>query len=360
MKGSKRVAAIAAFVMLAFAPAALADTPIEETLSYRMLQAEAGVRPVPRAKFDLLRSVLTRATNAARTQYFQPRTRRDVVAAFDAIQIAFAEHNFIQPPLPEDDTDTIGDALEPLQLSPEARRRLFAPGEVNGFRARYIDPSKPLYFVSGAIASQLFISVGQRLGWDIRLMTAPGYYYVRWQYYKQEVIYWDWTNGGPSAPNAYPIGDDGLYQDWPARQRHGRTLSQGYARATYLHLTARHVGPSPEKRQLLESAMFADPTHELVQNSLAWLYATDPAVGRTRARQAVAYALSAWAASPGEPQVADTVACAFAATGERSVAVEIERSAIARLRASGNNRLIPAFEARLRQIQAGGRCRLTP
>jgi hypothetical protein len=75
------------------------------------------------------------------------------------------------------------------------------------------------------------------------------------------------------------------------------------------------------------------------------------------ARRAVAYALSAWAASPDDPAVADTVACAYAARGDRSLALQIERYAIARLRAV--RAPTADYENRQRQIEDGEACSAT-
>jgi hypothetical protein len=357
MTGMKRIAAFAA-VALAMALFAAKADPLktEATLSYRMLQVESTVRPVSKAKFALLYSVLDRAANAAGDKYTRPRTRRQAIEVLDAIQVTLARHNFIQPTSRDEWKDTIGDAFEPLRLTREERLRLLAPGEVNGFRARYIDPSKPLYSVGAEIGSQLIISAGQRMGWDIRLVAAPEHYFVRWYYAPGEYINWDWTAGGPSRDEYYSRDGGELYRDWPARRRYLQTLTPGYIRANYYFLLSRHVDATPGKRRVLELAMAADPTHEQVQNSLAWLYATDPGLRRTHARRAVAYALSAWAASPDDASVADTVACAYAARGERALATQIEKHAIARLRAEGGPRR--DYERRLRQIEEGGTCTL--
>src|SRR6185295_1488057 len=174
MIGSKRIAACAAIALMMLTRGALADAPrpIESTLSWQMLKLESKYRPISQAKFDLLRSVLQRGTYAAVSKYAQPRYRRQAIETLDAVQVALAEHNFIQPTGGKGWHDTIGDAFEPLQLSPQQRDRLLAPGELNGFRARYIDPSKPLYFVDDDMAAQLFISIGQRMGWDLRLVSA--------------------------------------------------------------------------------------------------------------------------------------------------------------------------------------------
>jgi hypothetical protein len=359
MTGSKRLIAFAA-IAWTFACAAQAQPeerrPLERTLSYEMLQIESTVRSVPRDKVVLLKSALDRATYAAAAKYTTPRNRRQAIDSLDAIQIAFAEHNFILPTSRRNWKDTIGDALEPLNLTREERRVLLAPGEVNGFRARYINPVRPLYFVNDSIGSQLIMSVGQRFGWEMHLVSADDRYFVRWHVSPGLWINWDWTAGGPTRNEDYSIDAGRLYQDWPERRRDLRSLSSGYARANYLYFLARHVENPAGRRNTLEMAMVADATHESVQNSLAWLYATDPRLPGNYRRKAVQYALSAWAAAPRDPAVADTVACAYGGIGERDLGVEIQRFAIDRLREMRRERLIPEFEARMRQIQNGNLC----
>jgi hypothetical protein len=359
MTGSKRLVAFAAIAWtLACAAQAQPEErrPLERTLSYEMLQIESTVRSVPRDKVLLLKSALDRATYAAAAKYTTPRNRRQAIDSLDAIQIAFAEHNFILPTSRRDWKDTIGDALEPLNLTREERRLLLAPGEVNGFRARYINPVRPLYFVNDSIGSQLIISVGQRFGWEMHLVSADERYFVRWHIRPGLWINWDWTAGGPTRNEDYSLEEGNQYRDWPERRRDLRSLSPGYARAQYLYQLARHVTNPSGRRGVLETAMIADATHESVQNSLAWIYATDPRLPANYRRKAVQYALSAWAAGPRDPFVTDTVACAYGGIGEGDLGVEIQRFAIARLREMRRERLIPEFEARMRQIQNGNLC----
>src|SRR5262245_15509336 len=219
MTGLKRWRACAAIVVSMFACASQASAdaprPIESTLSYQLLQVEGSVRSVSREKVALLRSALDRATYAAVSKYSRPRTRREAIEVLDAIQIALAEHNFLQPVSRRDYRDTLGDALEPLALSREERRQVLAPGEVNGFRARYVNPVRPLYFIDDDIGSQLFISVAQRMNWDIRLVSVDDHYFIRWYVSPTVWLNWDWTAGGPTRNEDYSTEEGRLYKSWP-------------------------------------------------------------------------------------------------------------------------------------------------
>src|SRR6185295_17281330 len=128
MIGSRRIAACAAIALLVLSRAALADAPrpLDATLSWQMLNLEKKYRPISQEKFDLLRSVLQKGTYAAVSKYQRPRSRQQATETLDAVQIAFVEHNFIQPTGRRSYPLSLRDALEPLQLSPEDRRRLLA------------------------------------------------------------------------------------------------------------------------------------------------------------------------------------------------------------------------------------------
>jgi hypothetical protein len=365
MMGSKRgVACAAVVVSLLGGSQAAADPPrrLDETLSFEMLRAEESVRTVEPEKFRLLRSVLERATLAAASRYSRPRYRSQAMEVLDAVQVTFAEHNFLQPP--KDSRvfgATLGEALTPLNLTREERRQLLAPGELNGFRQRYISAARPLYFIDDEIAAQLFISVGERMGWNIHLVNVGDHYFVRWQLAPDIWLNWDWTAGGPTRNTSYAREAERnfYYRTWQERRRYMANLSPRYARATYLYFIARKVNSADGKHRILKSAMELDATHEAVQNSLAWLYATDPVLSRTYGPQAVQYALSAWSSVPNDPSAADTVACSFAAAGQHAMGVPIQRFAIERLRAERRDRQIPDYTNRLRQIEAGGTCSAT-
>lgn len=341
-----------------------APQPIESTLSWELLTLESTVRSVPKAKFDLLRSVLVKATEAARAKHQQPRTREEAVAVFEAIQEVFAEHNFIQPDLEKDWTDTIGDAFEPRRLRRAESEAVLAPGERNGVRKSEVNQSKPFYYVDCDMASQLILSVAERMGWDIRLVWIHKHFFVRWHLPTGERVNWDWT-AGSSAPDdryrwrAANTGDQ--YSGWPERRRYLSSLTLAYAKANYLNLMAHHVDKKEHERKLREMALASDPTHEFAQNSLAWIYVTDPALAKTHGQKAVQYALSAWAAEPRAPYVADTVACAYAAIGERDLGVQVEAFAIARLKADkAEEKKVLDYQSRLRQIENGGLCTDSP
>ena len=67
---------------------------------------------------------------------------------------------------------------------------------------------------------------------------------------------------------------------------------------------------------------------EVTQNNLAWAYSTTPGIAAGKVDLSVSNALAALSVEPRNGNIADTLACAFAATGERGVALAIEDYAI--------------------------------
>jgi hypothetical protein len=96
------------------------------------------------------------------------------------------------------------------------------------------------------------------------------------------------------------------------------------------------------------------PNHPLTLNNLAWLYATDPELAKRKSNLAVAYSLAAWSMRPNHGNFADTVACSFAANGEKSLAEKIEEFAIAH---PNNERQRESFRRNLERIIAGELCK---
>lgn len=325
--------------------------PVESTMAYELFALERGVRQVPPDAERLLRSAISDATTAALRTGRRPRTREEALAALDAIQVALVKHNFLQPPEEKDWPQTLGVALKPLTFLPESLRRVLSYHH-NTRRARHLDLTKPLYYVDCDMGSQLFIAVGERLGWDIRLVEVPQHNFVRWHLSESIKVNWDWTR--------WESIEDGAYVTVPAsgdprlRALYLRSFEPTEARAYYAGLIGSQASLAKDKERLLQGALEVLPNHPLTLNNLAWVYATNPEFAKDKSDLAVAYGLAAWSMEPDDGNVADTVACAFAANGKRSLAEKIEEFAIARANSYGQR---DSFRENLRRITAGELCK---
>ena len=325
-----------------------APGPLESTSAYKLLKLEGSVRQIPPDAMALLRGVLDDATNAAIQKYRHPQTPAEAIAALEAIQLALVKHNFIQPPEEKDWPNTIGIAFEPLQLSAAELDALLAFSD-NVVREPYVDRAKPFYFVDCDMGSQLFMAVGERLGWDIRLVELPQHNFVRWHLTGNIKINWDWTHGQSIADSDYPS----KYDDVRLQQVYLRSLAQAESWAYYVGLIASEATKPADAERLFLEAVTVIPHHPLTLNNFAWLYATNPEF-KSKSGVAVAYALAAWSMRPAHGNFADTTACSLSVNGQKALAIAVEEFAIAHPNDAYQSE---GFRKNLARIKAGELCK---
>lgn len=298
--------------------------PVESTTAYKLFTKEKTVRTVDTKAEKLLLDVLNDATTAASQKNRNPRTKEEVLSVFEAIQMSLVKHNFVQPPEQRDWPNTIGIAFKPLNLTPEARKRIINFYS-NKPREKFLDPSKPLYYVDCDMGSQIFLSVGERLGWDIRLVELPQHNFVRWHLSDSVKINWDWVAGRSIDDGSYSLSKS---EDPRLITLYLRSLEAKEAWAYYLGLIGSEADRAQDGEPLFVEAVKILPNHPLTLNNLAWLYATSPEFAKSKSDLAVAYSLAAWSMRPDHGNFADTVACSFAANGKKDIAEKIEEFAI--------------------------------
>jgi len=298
----------------------------ESTLAYELMSLEVKVRHVPSTTVSLLREILEDASSAAAAVNSTPQTRRDALAVLEAIQISLAQHNLVQPPEEKDWPQTMSAALVALALAPEKRREVLEYG-TNQRRSKYISPDGALYYVDCDMGAQLFLAVGEMLGWDIRLAEIPRHNFVRWHLSQTEAVNWDWTRWASLSDEDYrasiPPSDDPRLQ-----ALYVRSLTPNETRAYYVGLIAGETPQAAEAEDLFLQAVGSLPNHPLTLNNFAWFYATHPQIALQQRKRALPYALTAWSLRPASSNYADTVACSFAASAEREVALAIEDFAV--------------------------------
>lgn len=325
--------------------------PIETTMAYELFTIERSVRQVPVDSEKLLRSALDDATKMAANTARYPGTRDQALVALEAIQLALVKHNFLQPPEEKDWPQTLGIALTPRTFSDSELKAILSFPD-NAKRKAHLDLTKPFYFVDCDMGSQFFLAVGERLGWDIRLVELPQHNFVRWHLSDSLKVNWDWVHG-------QSIGDDVyLPQVSPSLDiRYGtlymRSLEPREARAYYLGLIGSEAASGSDAERLLAEAVAVLPNHPLTLNNLAWLYATNPVLAKSKSDLAVRYSLAAWSTRPNYGNFADTVACSLAANGNKALAIKIEEFAIEH---PNNPRQQESFRKNLARITAGELC----
>jgi hypothetical protein len=101
---------------------ATARKPAELTLAYDLLTLEAKMRRVPPASLSFLRTILEDAAAAAVAVNPNPKNSNEALAVLEAIQVALAKHNLVQPADEKDWPQTMGIALTALVLTSDSRR----------------------------------------------------------------------------------------------------------------------------------------------------------------------------------------------------------------------------------------------
>lgn len=326
MSGGKTAIGILSFV--AFATASLFGqddiAPVETTGAYKLLTIEADVRGLPPSAQQLFRSVITEATEAAIGAHRQPANRDEALDVFKAIQTALVKHNFLQPLEQKDWPQTLGEAFNPIDRSDEEMKRILASA-YNASRVQYFDLSKPFFFVDCDMGSQLFMAVAERLGWDVRLVEVPDHNFVRWHMPSGTTVNWDWTHGQSLSDSYY---SSAVSNDVRLRALYLRSYERAEAKAYFLGLVASKATKREDAERLFMEALKVVPPNPTTLNNVAWLYATRFAKDRDKTDLAVRYGLDAWSTKPNDGNVADTVACAFAANGQKEMAKTVEEFAI--------------------------------
>jgi hypothetical protein len=322
--------------------------PIESTTAFKLLALEQSVRQVPSDVEMLFRTALEDATASALQVKRTPETKDEAVAILNAIQVALAKHNFLQPPDEKDWPQTLGISLTKRSFNAaELEKILSYPDNVE--RAKHVDRAKPFYFVDCDMGSQFFMAVGERLGWDIRLVEVPRHNFVRWHLSESVKVNWDWTRWQSSEDSSYLVTSE----DPRVRALYLRSLDPKEARGYYVGLIGSEAKSPQDAERLFKEAVAVLPHHPLTLNNFAWLYATTPEFASHKSHLAVAYGLAAWSLRPHDGNYADTVACAFAAAGEKALGENVEGFAIAH--ASSTSQL-KGFQSNRELIKAGKLC----
>jgi tetratricopeptide (TPR) repeat protein len=126
-------------------------------------------------------------------------------------------------------------------------------------------------------------------------------------------------------------------------------LQARYNLAGSLQVTGRWAEAAEEFQRVLDR----DPEHAGALNNLAWILATAEAPELRDPERAVALAERAADATNREaPEILDTLATTYLSAGRRADAVATLEEALGVAREAGKDRLVAAFEARLRGLEA--------
>jgi hypothetical protein len=320
--------AILMAVSLVASAAGGASPAIEpKTMADELLALERTARDVPASAESILAQVQSAAFRALGNQPKAPTSPEEAIAISVKISTVLAKANFLQPPLRKDWVSTLGEAFVPRTLLPAELAAVLAdPGNVK--RAPFVERSKPVYFVDCDIGSLLIISIARRFGWDARLVAIPDHNFVRWHLPDGRTVNWDWSSWSSRDDRSY-LPDTPVYRDLRRRGIYLRSFEPVEARAYYIGQIGDQAKLPGAGKLLLERALREGAKDPATYNNIAWNYVIQPDVAKANSDVAIMYALTAWSARPDHGNVADTVACAFATGGDRSLALTLEDYAVA-------------------------------
>jgi len=311
---------IAATLLLAWVfsarPSISAPVPYEQTTVAELLRQEIQIHALPPDMISLAKAAVETSASAAERVSRLPADRQTALRALGEINIQLARMNFLQPLSEDLWANALSEALTPHDANDSAVVLALESSE-NQARRPYFDPHKPAYWVQCQTGALFFIAVGERLGWDIRLASMPLHNYVRFHLSNGQIVNWDWTDSR-SLPDDYyrrqlPAGDH-----WVRARVFAVSMSHREMVGYYLDQLGTAFDSTPEGVHLMERAIGLNSLEPHSANNLAWAYATHPNSTADQRTAAVGYALQSWATNPDDPNVEDTVACAFAAVSKYS------------------------------------------
>jgi hypothetical protein len=322
-------AAVGLTVLLLFALLVMSPTPpepraaavpLDQTLAYRMLHREQGVRKVPASAEPLLREVLSDAVAALGPDPAPPSTPQEFKAFAETVSAVLAAHNFVQPASAEYWPDTLGEAFEPL---PRSDSRVASSLKADQpARLAHVKSGGPVYFVDCDIGSMLIISVAQMVGFEVAMVEVPGHNFMRWKSPSGETGGWDWTywrtpdeTGRASRlQSALLTRDVFLGSQTPAETE-----------AYFKSVLAGEIDDQAAKLALRREAAAEFPNNRVVAYGVARTFALSPEASSAERKEALGYSLLALSMegngkTEGVAHRMMAVACAYAANGEPALA----------------------------------------
>lgn len=221
---------------------------------------------------------------------------------------------------------SLSDGLGPtLYDMPDALRDLKTGQGHNARRIKFIEArgQGPFYVVDCDIASFIYLAVAEVMHYPLYLITIPGHNFVRWVADDGRTYDYETMDG--------ELTDDGYYmRRWliPSHYAHVAgildTLDVKKTFAYHNSLNAVTLSWRGKYDDVIKQYMRSieeDPVASFATNNLAWFYATGPEP-YSDGKLAVKYASLAATQFPGNGDILDTLACAYARSGDFTQAVE--------------------------------------
>lgn len=186
------------------AHASVMPVSADNTIAFELFRMEAEAESLPPELEVRLRTVLNDAYAAVGPNPRGPTNQAEFIAFAERVSISLARHNFIQPVLKVDWTDSLGEALRPVSTT-HPNLQAYLDGSQNAARRPYFAPTQPYYFLDCDMGALLLMSVAQMVGFELNLVEVPDHNFVRWHDGSGGRVNWDWTNWASFPDNRYVL-----------------------------------------------------------------------------------------------------------------------------------------------------------
>ncbi len=298
------------------------------TIAHEILNIESAASLVTQDMYDFIDDVIDQAKKKIPTK--QKYSPDEIGAALKAIDDILIQKNVVYP---------ANDAGMKLvdQLSDGLRGRIMNSAEISALakqrhnvrRAEHIKAhaGEPFYVNDCDTTSFLYLAVGEVLGFPLFLVEVPGHNFIR---YEDEVMALDWEtmDAKPILPGLYQKTwriPDSLVASRVYLASMSRIDTLGYAHTIVAEAWSKK-GADRRAFDDDERGFLLYPRGPRVWNQAAWHLVTASSPALRDGQKALHYALRAIGISP-TPNYLDTLACAYAALGDFSSAIQTEQAA---------------------------------
>lgn len=187
----------------------------------------------------------------------------------------------------------------------------------------------PFYVVDCDIASFLYLAMGEAIGYQLAMVDMPGHNFICWKCPDGTYIDFE-TMDGKKTDDDYYISGWGIPQSFLKYPGVLTTMTRGQLIAYQyfgvgLSRSWKHDYPGTIASYI--KSISIDPTLNESANNLSWLYTVIPETKLRDPQKAVAYGQQATAIFPNGDSL-DTLACAYALSGDFTAAIRTEENAM--------------------------------
>ncbi len=296
------------------------------TFAHQILDLEAEVTPVPKASRELLDSIFAAARKSID---FDPAVKdpaarkRQAIHILKTIDSILTEHNILFPP-GDDDVPSLSAGLAERTLDDAAFEEACILLE-NKRRAKYLEAHRKekMHCMDCDISSIVYVGIGEAIGADIRMVDLPGHVFVRWHFNDTDYFDWDTNNAQEDNDRDYKKSEE--LTDRQIKDRiYLASLSRDEALGYCYDLRADSFAKIKKFDRAVADyrrAMELYPQAPIPRRDLAWLYLSTPGLAVPSQAEVMDLAKYATRVEAQNAKHWDTLACAYAASGNFSEAL---------------------------------------